>query len=156
MSDFVVILSKCAPIPISGYTQGSIWHFRRTVLPAGGRGGDNWAGGCRRTAVTVLSRRIARRLTVGATAPGLEFGVAMGTRSARCPSWVVVCVLVEGNLIRRVPVAEDIAAASTMVAADEVAKVTLACRLVADSGFLVGLLQTIELVLDSSMTTSGK
>lgn len=52
---------------------------------------------------------------------------------------VVVAVLIEGDDVRRVRTAEDVAAAAAMVAAGEGVEVALASRIVAHGGLGVGL-----------------
>ena len=63
----------------------------------------------------------------------------MATCTAGHAARVEVGVLVEGDLKGAVHVAEYVAAFAAVVPAREVAKVSLARRVVADSGFVVGL-----------------
>ena len=64
----------------------------------------------------------------------------MLTCSRTCAFGMVVGVLVQGDSVQRVHVAEDVAAASTVVSASEVGEVALTGCVVADCGFGVRLL----------------
>lgn len=78
-----------------------------------------------------VGRVPARRLAGCQVAPLLELGVAVATCAARHASRVEIGVLVEGNLVGAVLVAENVAAFATVVAACEVAERALAGRVVA-------------------------
>lgn len=71
--------------------------------------------------------------------PAQVVGVAVFASSDFGTLGVVVRVLVEGDGARRVPVAEDVSAAATVVFAREEAEVEVAGSVVADGGFGVGL-----------------
>lgn len=65
--------------------------------------------------------------------PSLELVEAVVASAGGDGPGVEVCVLVEGNDKARVPVAEYVTTATAVMAADEVAEVALAGRVVADS-----------------------
>ena len=103
---------------------GAVLDIRAAVRR--GRGGRVCAG------VLLLPGLLVLLVAVGAG--------ARGDGSTR----VEVGVLVEGNGVRGVPVAEDVAAAAAVVATDEVVEVALAGRVIADSGLRVGLFRLCE------------
>ena len=84
-----------------------------------------------------------RALTVTPAAPcnlpGSEIPPAVLACPRPCAFGMIVGVLVEGNGVEGVRVAEDVAAASTVMAAGEVSEVALASCFVADGGLGIGL-----------------
>lgn len=75
--------------------------------------------------------------------PCLELFEAVIARARGDGTRVEVCVLVKRERVAGVPVAEDVATFAAVVAADKVAEVALAGRVVADGGFSVGLVGTM-------------
>lgn len=77
----------------------------------------------------------------------------MLARSRTCAFGMVVGVLIEGNGVQGVCVAEDVAAASTVVSAGKVGEVPLAGCFVADCGLGIWLLR--ELISYGQNKTNG-
>jgi hypothetical protein len=71
--------------------------------------------------------------------PRSEVPPAVLARPRACAFGMIVSVLIERDGIQGVRVAEDVAAASTMVAAGEVGEVALTSCFVADGGIGIGL-----------------
>lgn len=124
-----------APVPVPRHT---LRRVRRLHGPGDGGGRSDY-GTCRCRYGTRRVGSVAGRLAVGPAAPCLEFGVTVGATPAGRAAGVVVCVFVEGDLVGRVPVAEDVATAPAVVPPYEVVEVLLAGRLVAYRGVRIGL-----------------
>lgn len=141
---------KRAPVPVT-------WHAERDLrlcLPGRGRararhraGGDRtrWhraasvllLRGPVATATATYTRGLA--VTTASAPPQLEVAVAVCAGAAELTARVIVGALVQGNLIARVRVAKDVAAAPAVVPPHEVVEVLLAGRVVTDFGFRIGL-----------------
>jgi hypothetical protein len=86
-----------------------------------------------------IGRCRAGNLAAFAAVPRLELLEAVVAGARGDGSRVEVCILVQRQRIAGVPVAEDVATFAAVVAADKVAEVALAGRVVADGGLSIGL-----------------
>jgi hypothetical protein len=73
--------------------------------------------------------------------PACEVPPAMLAGPRACAFGMVVGILVERDTVERMHITEDVATASTVVPAGEVAEVALAGCFVTDCGFGIGLLR---------------
>lgn len=136
-----------APVPVAGHADGHLGLAlaRRAGAAVGGARGR----GARGDGPAALDGLLplpplqagggGRGLAAVAAPPDLEVAVAVLARAAGLAARVVVGALVEGHLVARVRVAEDVAATPAVVAAHEVVEEALAGRVVAAVGFEVSL-----------------
>jgi hypothetical protein len=142
-----LVSSKRTPIPIPRHTNRNLHAPPRRRLPPAPAPNSRSRRARQRLVLPRRQRRPARRRivpAVGAAAaaalPLLELREAVRAGARRRAARVVVGVLVEGHRVRRVRVAEDVAAAPAVVPPREVAELAPAGGVVADCGFVVGLL----------------
>lgn len=148
--------STPVPVPRNAVRDIGMWVRRQAKARRAGRRGIDRRGRAAEAALAVvcvlavvvakgvatkigLGRVDGERLAGGAGAPFFELGIAMGAGAARHAARVVVGVLVQGHLKGAVGVAKDVAALAAVVAAREVAEVSLARGMVADGRLLVRL-----------------
>lgn len=135
--------SEGAPVPVPRHAQRNVGY----ALPQGrARQRGDGSGGrraIRRRVTTVVVGRSSRRGGAGpavrAAAPLLELDVAVGAGAAVESARVILGLLVEGDLVSAVGVAEDVAAPAAVVAAGEVAKGAAAGRVIAYGRVLIRL-----------------
>jgi hypothetical protein len=136
----VFSLSKRTPIPIPRHTGRQTLtqphiplpkHPHTASLPTIHRG--------RRRIITMRALAIAPAAPCNLPAPEIPPAVLASPRARAFG--MVICVLVERDAVLAVQVAEDVAAAPTVVFACEVGEVALAGCFVANLGFRVGLLR---------------
>lgn len=109
----------------------------------GGGGGDRSGWGLELGLVAGAGRRVPVLWLAGRQPPPLpELPVAVATRAAGHAAGVEIGVLVEWDLEGAVLVAKDVAALAAVVAAREVAEVSLAGRVIANGGLVVRLQHT--------------
>lgn len=133
-------LSKCTPIPIPRHTGRQtltqphipLPKYPHTAsLPTIHRG--------RRRLITM--RALAITPTAPCNLPAPEIPPAVLASPCARAFGMVICVLVERDAVLAVQVAEDVAAAPTVVFACEVGEVALAGCFVTNLGFRIGLLR---------------
>lgn len=138
-----------APVPIAGHTDRHLGlALARCAGAAVGRASRHGASGHRPAApygvllpLLLLLAGGAGGVAVVATPPDLEVAVAVLTRPAGLAARVIVGALVERHLVAGVRIAEDVAAAPTVVATHEVVEEPFAGGVVATIGFIVGLFE---------------
>lgn len=118
---------KGAPVPVARHAGGDIRALGQVESRA-----RRCCHGCRRRCALDIRRCRARGLAVVARVPGLELVKAVAARPRECSTRVEIGILVERGLVARVRVAEDVAAAATVVTTDEVVEGALAFEIVAD------------------------
>jgi hypothetical protein len=137
--------SKSTPVPIPRHTQRHLGSsLRSPIRTRRERARRNLSAVLSSSSTSLLvgpGAAGARILAIRPAPPLLELAVAVGACADRCPARVVVCVLVEGDFVGAVVVAEDVAAAPAVVAAREVGKGLAAGGVVADCGLVVGLFE---------------
>lgn len=149
-------LSECAPVPIARHTDGDLglrlarrcWASARYGARCHGARGDR-----RGAAAVVVGRGCVaagaarcRGNALSSAGPVLKLAEAVVAYAGESAAWVVVSALIKRGLLGRMRVAEDVAAAAAVVAADEVVEILLARRVVADLGFRIGLRGIISLL----------
>ena len=130
--------SESAPVPVPRNACGDLSVGWRTLL-ATSSDGSRGSRAATRVDPSSLGRSSARGLGVVAAMPRLELIETMVASAGRRSAWVEVGILIKRNNVARVPVAEDVATTAAMVAAGEVAEVTLAGRIIADGGLRIRL-----------------
>lgn len=126
---------KSAPIPVSRNTQGNVLMVTELALYC--RRGC-WAVWCR-LRTSAGGRVFTRGLAVCSTTPHFEFREAVRACPARGASWVVVRVLVKGDVESRVRITEDVATFSAVVSTCPVVEVAHTRGFVTDGRFRIGL-----------------
>lgn len=134
---------KGAPIPITRHADGHLGLRLPRRRGASARHGTrrHWTRRPYRLGAAAVVMSLGR-MTTGAArrwrdapacgGPALELAETVVADAGEGAARVVVCALVEGGLLGRVRIAEDIAAAAAVVAADEVVEVLFAGWVVAD------------------------
>ena len=136
--------SECRPIPIPRNARAQTLthphiplpeHTTHTrSLPRTAHRRRRWLISMRALAITPAAPR---------NLPALKVPPAVLTSSRTCAFGMVIGVLVEGNGVQGVRVAEDVAAAPTVVSTREVGEVALAGCFIADCGFGIWLLREL-------------
>ncbi len=94
---------------------------------------------------------LAIRATRSCDFPTQVICVAVLTRTDFGAFRVVICILIERDSMRRVSVAENVAATATVVLAGEEAEVLLTCGVVAKVGFGIRLQRENQLAKNSTI-----
>lgn len=129
---------ECAPVPVARHACGDLSAGHQALLITCANGG----GGSRAAAPvnpSTLGRGSTGGLRIISAVPSLELIKTVMTSAGRDSTGIKVGILVERNDVARMPVAEDIATAAAVMAADEVAEVALAGRIVTNGGLWVRL-----------------